>query len=234
MKQLTAYDDDNDALSFQLLSDGGAPVSLTPSGLLYVDTSKGWLDYEVTNAYSLVIGLQEASNAIAGSPLLYAMQGNASEVISVVDVNEAPYFRVLPSDYRLDEESRYPSLVTPYVTTNGSFIVVYDEDFGNNSALVVTVASSTVQNSSYFEVVNASNGGVCRGNATCVLRVRSDAPRINYDSPNSIRSVNVTVLVTDDTGLSGSSGVFNVTINDVNQGECMQLAYPATLATILE
>ena len=234
MKQLTAYDDDNDALSFQLLSDGGAPVSLTPSGLLYVDTSKGWLDFEVTNAYSLMIGLQEASNAIAGSPLLYAMQGNASGVISVVDVNEAPYVKTLPGAYRLDEESIYPTLATPYVTASGSFIVVYDEDFGNNSALVVTVASSTVQNSSYFEVVNASNGGVCRGNATCVLRVRSGAPRINYDSPDSIRSVNATVLVTDDTGLSGSSGVFNVTINDVNQGECMQLAYPATLATILE
>ena len=224
--QYLAYDDDNDALSFMLLSDGGGPFSLTSGGRLYVDTAKGWLDFEVLNTYSLVIGLQEASNAIAGSPLLYAVQGNASEVVSVVDVNEAPYFQVMPGAYRVDEESLYPTLATPYDDSNGPFIVVYDEDFGNNSALVVTVNSTSIRNSSYFEVVNASNGGACRGNATCVLRIRSSAPRINYDSPDSIRSVNVTVIVTDNTGLRSTSGMFNVTINDINQGVCPDVRCP--------
>ena len=229
--QLTSYDDDGDNVTFTLISANGGPFTLTPAGLLYVDTAKGWLDFEITNVYTISVMLQEVSNKLS-SPLLFAAQGNTTEVISVVDVNEYPYFQSLPTSYRLDEESLYPSVATPYSngtfismlnplvssSYNGSYIAVYDEDIGNNSGLVVTVSSVSTKGSGYFEVVNATNGGVCRGNQNCTLRVRSNAPRINYDSPDVVRSINVTLTVTDTTGLVTNTSMFVVAINDVNQG----------------
>ena len=245
--QYAYYDDDGDAANFVLLNNVG-PFSVTTSGLLYVDTSKGWLNYESLSSYSLSVGLREASNKVASSPLLWAAQGNTTNSISVVDVNEYPYFRVLPNNYSIDEESVYPSSVTPYTSNgnmtmtlnplvlssyNGVYITVYDDDGGNNSALVVSVtsfSSANGSNSAYFEVVNASSTGPCIGNQNCTLRVRSGAPRMNYDAPDALRWVNVTLTVTDPTGLTTTASTFNVTINDVNQAPRI-LNYP--LSTVL-
>ena len=232
MTQLSYYDDDGDSATFTLLSTG-APFSLTAGGLLYVDTSKGWLNYELTNAYSLSIGLREVSNK-GTTPLLWSAQGNVSQGVSVVDVNEYPYFSILPNGYKVDEESVYPMEVTAYTTSgfmittvnpwvtvsyNGTFVYVNDEDGGNNSALVVSVTSVSGSNSSYFEVVNATTGGACRGGQNCTLRIRQGSPRINYDAPDSLSWINVTLTVTDPTGLATNTSAFNVTINDVNQRE---------------
>ena len=244
--QYAYYDDDGDAANFVLLNNVG-PFSVTTAGLLYVDTSKGWLNYESLSSYSLSIGLVEVSNKLSSSPLLWAAQGNTTNSISVVDVNEYPYFRVLPNNYSIDEESVYPTSVTPYTSNgnmtmtlnplvlssyNGVYITVYDDDGGNNSAVVVSVtsfSSANGSNSAYFEVVNAT-GGICRGNQNCTLRVRSGAPRMNYDAPDALRWVNVTLTVTDPTGLTTTASTFNVTINDVNQAPRI-LNYP--LSTVL-
>ena len=53
---------------------------------------------------------------------------------------------------------------------------------------------------------------------------------MNYDSPSSLRWVNVTLTVTDPTGLVTNTSSFNVTINDVNQAPRF-LNYP--LSTLL-
>ena len=233
VNQLAYYDDDGDSAVFTLFTNT-YPLSLSPNGLLYVDTAKGWLDFELVTTYVLSIGLREVSNKVASSPLLWALQGNTTETVSVVDVNEYPYFSVIPNGYRVDEESVYPMEVTPYTTNgimvvtlnpfttasyNGTFVSVYDEDWGNNSALVVSVTSVSGSNSSYFEVVNATTGGACRGGQNCTLRIRQGSPRINYDAPDSLSWINVTLTVTDPTGLATNTSAFNVTINDVNQGD---------------
>ena len=216
MVQLSAYDDDGDAVEFSLVNDTAGPFSLTTSGLLYVDTSKGWLDYERVQVYNLSVRVREVSNRVSASPLLNASQGYASEVIRVLDVREAPYFVNAPWKYYIDEESVYPTMATP--RQNGSFIMVSDEDVGNNSALAVSVSSMVNGVAvSYFEVVNSS-GSACLGGMTCVLRVRSDSPRMNYDAPSSLRMINVTLTVSDSTGLSSSTSQFNVTVVDINQG----------------
>ena len=236
--QFSAYDDDGDGFTFTLLSDGGGPLSLTTDGRLFVDTAKGWLNYEVSTGYTLSVMLRETSNRVSGSPLLFAMQGNVSQSVRVVDVNEYPYFVVVPANYSLDEESAYPTTVTPQYsnvsvttslnplvsswTTSAKYIMVYDEDIGNNSALVVTVSCSAALGpggfgSGYLELVNAT-GGSCRGNQNCTLRVRAGALRINYDAPDLVRSMNVTLTVTDPTGLIVNSSLLTVAINDVNQG----------------
>ena len=217
VSQLTAYDDDNDTLTFTLIDDSAGPFSLTSSGTLYVDTSKGWLSYESRSSYTIAVSVRETVNQVAGSPLLFAVQGNLTGSIFIRDLREAPVFVFSPGQYRVDEESLYPSVVTPYV--NGSYIVVADQDAGNNSALVVSVVTSFQGVvGSYFEAVNASDGSACRGGHQCVLRVRSGSPRLNYDSPMSMRSLLVNVTVTDSTGLATALSPFSVTVVDVNQG----------------
>ena len=116
VRQLTYVDDDGDTAAFTLLSTG-VPFSLTADGLLYVDTSKGWLNYEAVSVYSLSVGLCEVSNAV-GSPLLWASQGNVSLAVLVTNVNEPPYFSVLPNGYTLAHGSMYPTEATPH-TANG-------------------------------------------------------------------------------------------------------------------
>ena len=216
LAQLSAYDDDGDQVAFQLFDAAGGPFSLTPSGMLYVDTEKGWLNYEVQTLFTLGVQLREVSNGVAGASLLYASQGNTTTVVNVLDVREAPRFVFTPGNYAVDEESVFPTIVTPYL--NGSYIRVFDEDVGNDSALSVTVQSwVTGVNSSYFEVVNAT-GAACRGQQNCVLRVKTGSPRMNFDSPDLVRLVNVSLTVTDSTGLNRSTSVFNVAVMNINQG----------------
>ena len=181
-----------------------------------MDAEKGWLNYEVQSLFTLGIQLREVSNSVAGASLLYASQGNTTAVVNVLDVSEVPRFVFTPGNYTVDEESVFPTIVTPY--WNGSYIRVFDEDIGNDSALSVTVQSwVTGVNSSYFEVVNAT-GAACQGQQNCVLRVKTGSPRMNFDSPDLVRLVNVSLTVTDSTGLNRSTSVFNVTVKDINQG----------------
>ena len=212
--QLNATDPDANPLRFIFVNDSGGPFSLSTSGLLTVNTSLGWVNYEAKSTYTLTIGLQEVSNAL-GTALLYAREGNTTLVVNVRDVNEAPYFVNVPGAYRINEESTSPTVVTPF--TNGTNIMVQDEDIGNNSALVVNVSSSaTGYGSGYFEVVNAS-GSACRGGLPCVLRMMAGSPVIDYDA--GIRSINVTVTVRDPLSAAAVTPLFNVTVDDINQGE---------------
>ena len=236
--QFSAYDDDGDGFTFTLLSDGGGPLSLTTDGRLFVDTAKGWLNYEVSTGYTLSVMLRETSNRVSGSPLLFAMQGNVSQSVRVVDVNEYPYFVVVPASITLDEESVYPTTVTPQNsnvsvttslnplvsswTTSAKYIMVYDEDIGNNSALVVTASSFGVGTSfaGYFEIV-AANGSACRGAMNCTLRVRAGAPRIDTDATTwQVSAINLTLSVMDSVSLATNSTVLSTVVNDINQGEC--------------
>ena len=216
---LNASDPDADPMRFDLVDDGGGPFSLSPIGELTVNTSKGWLDYELKELYTVKLSLREVSNAISNASLLYATQGNVTLQIRVTDVNEAPYFSVLPSGYRLREES--PVFTRAVPTTAGALggysIVVNDEDFGDNSVLVVACVSSSVGfGEAYFEVVSSATNSTCRGGQQCALRLRGDSTRIDYDA--GLRSINVTLTVTDSLSLSSTSSKFLVMVDDVNQG----------------
>ncbi len=218
LSQLLQFDDDPDPFVFTLVNDSSGPFSMNSSGYLRVDTSKGRLNFEERTTYVLTVSLRESNNQL-GSALLYASQGNLTITITVVDVNESPYFVGVPSGYRIDEESANPNVTTAVVPgVNGSFIIVGDQDFGNDSALTVTTVSDAIGfGSSYFEVVNVI-GGECLGGQECVLRVRSGSPRMNYDA--GMRTINVTLNVSDPTGRSTLTPMFNVTVNDINQGLC--------------
>ena len=200
-----------------MLNDGGGPFSLTSAGNLTVDTSKGWLNYEVKTWYTVVVGLRETVNVL-GQPPVWASDGNMTLSINVIDVNEAPYFSSVPGDYRVDEESNATVVVTPFVNGNSSvYIVVMDEDAVNNTVLSVGISSSAVGfGSGYFEVVANGTGGVCRGNMMCILRVRAGAPRMNFDT--GLRNVSVSLNVTDNQGLVSYWPAFDVAIRDINQG----------------
>ena len=218
--QYIPYDDDNDPLVFSLIdTNPPGPLTLSHDGLLFVDTAKGWLDYEVMNTYHLTSTLAEVSNAFNDSPALGSLQGDVAQLVSVMDVNELPYFVSLPVGYNIDELSVYPTLVQPGNGSASEYIVVFDEDFGNNSALVVnTVSFADGHGTGYFEVVNTT-GGQCRGNMNCVMRVTQSSPRIHYTPPDFMRYINVTVVVTDPTGLTNNSGNVNVTINEIDEGK---------------
>jgi hypothetical protein len=132
----------------------------------------------------------------------------------VRDVNEAPTFGTLPTGYSVPEESGAGVVVTPTV---GTFITVADQDGGNASALTVTVASSAWGfSSNYFEVVRSSDFAACVGGDTCILRVRTGSPRMDYDA--GLVRVNVTVTVADSNGLRTTTPNFTVAIVDINQG----------------
>ena len=223
LSQLLQFDDDPDPFRFTLVNDSSGPFSMNSSGYLRMDTSKGALNFEERSTYVLTVSLQETSNQL-GSALLFASQGNLTITITVLDVNEFPYFVGVPSGYRIDEESANPNVTTAMVAgVNGTFIIVGDQDFGNDSALTVTTVSGALgYGSSYFEVVTAG-GDVCRGAQQCVLRVRSGSPRMNFDA--GLRTINVTLNVSDSTGRSTLTPMFNVTVNDINQGACVLLKH---------
>ena len=229
----TATDPDGDPFVYQLSGVTGPFAIDATTGVLTVATGLGWLDFEVTASYVVNVTVAETSSSLDTPLTAYQLV-----TVTVLDVNEYPYFVVVPANYSLDEESVYPTTVTPQYsnvsvttslnplvsswTTSAKYIMVYDEDIGNNSALVVTVSCSAALGpggfgSGYLELVNAT-GGSCRGNQNCTLRVRAGALRINYDAPDLVRSMNVTLTVTDPTGLVVNSSLLTVAINDVNQG----------------
>lgn len=211
---LHGVDPDGDPLRFDLTSDGGGPFSMSSTGTLYVDTSKGWLDFEGVRQYVLTVSLSESSNAL-GTSLLSASQGSASLAVSVLDVNERPVFSSMASasGWHIAEESTYPSVVS---VTGGVYIRLSDNDTGNGSTLLVsTTSASSGFGSGYFELVGVSSGTTCRGSEDCVLRVSSASPRLDYDA--GLRVVNVSIVITDATGLSSTSSVFAVSVDDINQ-----------------
>ncbi len=50
---LNASDPDANPLRFGMIDDGGGPFSMTATGAVVVNTSKGWLDYEATPSMSV-------------------------------------------------------------------------------------------------------------------------------------------------------------------------------------
>ncbi len=209
----TAFDEDYDLYEFRLAdTDGGPFVIGNDSGIITLDTSLGWLNFENTSEYALVVEVQEL-RVIRGALLSVTLP----LLVSVVDVNEAPYFVNLPSEYTINQLSANLSLVTP--SQGGSFIVVNDEDFGNNSALLIdTVSTAEGRPSGYFEVVDAATNGTCRGMRECVLRLVQNPPILHYNPPENMRGVNVTLTLRDSTGLRDIPDTFLVVINDTNEG----------------
>ena len=92
LANLTAADPDLDPWQFVLVDDGGGPFTVTPSGSLYVDTTKGWLNYENVSLYTIVIRVQEVSNRVNSSRLLRAVQGDSVVWVTVNNLPEAPYY----------------------------------------------------------------------------------------------------------------------------------------------
>jgi hypothetical protein len=153
----------------------------------------------------------------------------SSLTVNVRDVNEAPTFGTLPTGYSVPEESGAGVVVTPTV---GTFITVADQDGGNASALTVTVASSAWGfSSNYFEVVRSSDFAACVGGDTCILRVRTGSPRMDYDA--GLVRVNVTVTVADSNGLRMTTPNFTVTIVDINQGAFALRRYVAAWGCVV-
>ena len=229
----TATDPDGDPFMYQLSGATGPFAIDAVSGKLTVATSLGWLDFEVTASYIVNVTVAETTSSRDTPLTAYQLV-----TVNVVDVNEYPYFVVVPASFTLDEESVYPTTVTsqysnvsvttslhPLVsswTTSAKYIMVYDEDIGNNSALVVTASSIGVGTSfaGYFEVV-AANGSACRGAMNCTLRVRVGAPRIDTDATTwQVSAINMTLMVVDSASLATNSTMLSTVVNDINQGEC--------------
>jgi hypothetical protein len=234
-------DPDSNPLRFDLLDDGGGPFSLSTTRYLTVNTSsKGWLDYELMTLYALSISLSEASNAMNNASLLYATQGNVTLQIRIVDMNEAPVFSSLPSSYRLSEESLVMTRASVAMGL-GSYIVVNDEDFGNSSSLVVSLTSwLTGFGSSYFEVMNRSTNGSCRGASghKCVLRLRSDSSPIDYDAGMRYMILKRDVDSERQSSIIGEYERVQRVIDDDNQGVyawlCGCLATVCTIEYVVE
>jgi hypothetical protein len=206
----TATDPDGDTLQFSLSNDGGGPFVVNSTGALFVDLNKGSLNFEATPAYICTVLVSDILTTSPGTVLT----NSTTFTITVRDVNEAPTFGTLPTGYSVPEESGAGVVVTPTV---GTFITVADQDGGNASALTVTVASSAWGfSSNYFEVVRSSDFAACRGGDTCILRVRTGSPRMDYDA--GLVRVNVTVTVADSNGLRTTTPNFTVTIVNINQG----------------
>ena len=215
--QVDVYDDDNDPMLLSLFDDDGGPFSLSPSGLVSYNVSKGTIDFETRTSYLLHLSVVEASNRLGNDSLLFAVQGNLTVAVAVIDVHERPTFSALPTSFSLDEESVYPTIVTPALPD--LYIGVTDEDVGNASTLAVNV-TATVRGVvlPLFEVVSALDGSPCRGAMNCVLRVRSGAARVNFDAPDRTTVVSIVIRVSDQSGLFSESPATNVSIVDINQG----------------
>ena len=109
------------------------------------------------------------------------------------------------------------ALATPVL--GDAFFVLFDEDGGNNSALVVNVTTTLNGGvAPMFELVSFGNGSACLGGQYCVLRLRTDAPNLDYDAPASLRAMFVNITVADGTGLSSTLANVLVRVRDVNQG----------------
>ena len=60
---LTSVDFNGDLLRFTLEDDSTGPFSVSEDGHVFVNTSKGWLNFEDTASYTLRISLQEVREA---------------------------------------------------------------------------------------------------------------------------------------------------------------------------
>jgi hypothetical protein len=224
---VTASDPDGDPLVFSIVTTDGCPIRMNSSGWLFTDSALGVLDFESKATCAFTVEVTEVSTAVP--PLLSSTQGVSSLTVNVRDVNEAPTFGTLPTGYSVPEESGAGVVVTPTV---GTFITVADQDGGNASALTVTVASSAWGfSSNYFEVVRSSDFAACRGGDTCILRVRTGSPRMDYDA--GLVRVNVTVTVADSNGLRMTTPNFTVTIVDINQGAFALRRYVAAWGCVV-
>jgi hypothetical protein len=196
----TFYLDDDDCGPFSVLS-------MNMTGAVFVNTSKGSLDFETTNAYTCSVSFVE-DGVVRGLPTSTSL----NVTIWVVDVNEPPSFVFIPAGYRINEEACGVLSGNPL----DGFISVHDPDAGNDSALIVSTASySGSYGDSFFEVVDNISMLECRGGRACVLSMRSGCPRIDYDA--GVVDINVTLTVSDDRNAS-SSYSFVVIVDGINEG----------------
>lgn len=174
-----ADDVQGDPLNFTMLNTGGGGFAIFPNGTLYVNVSHGWLDYEARDLYTVTLMVMETYTA--HGPLLFS---NHTFDIEILDVNEAPYFSLVPSTLTITALS-CPGTV---VGTAPLSLSVYDEDFGNNSLLAVSTLPANYQ----FDVLD-SNGANCTGAFPCYLVLRADAATIPYGVNNNRMPVQLTV-----------------------------------------
>ena len=204
---VTGTDPDNDTLRYTLLDADGGPFVMRSDGSLFVDKSAGILDYEYRHVYDLVVELREAQNI--GGSLLYATgsSGQRHLSVTVLDVNEAPRFVMVPDHFHIDEHDRVDAV------WSSSELMVFDEDIGNNSALDVRVIG---RGRTYYDIRESGNSSACVGNVSCVLMPAWDSPDVDFDK--GLTLIEVSILVTDPAGLSA---ILNTTVSivDINQGE---------------
>lgn len=193
-------DHEGDPFDFTLVDRDGGPFDIMPSGMLFVNTSRGSLNFEMLEEYVITVRIKETRNS--RGPLLDSI---ANFTITVLDVKEAPFFHVVPTALSVVADSCPGTLVSmsPFP------LQVSDEDYGNSSILAV----STVPANTTFDVVGADYGP-CRGNMSCYFAVRADAGRIVFGANNN--RITVSVSVVDDSNLS-SLRTFNVSVTQANE-----------------
>ena len=199
---VTGMDPSNFPYGFTLVNANGGPFSMNINGSLFVNTSLGWLDYEVKSVYNLTIQMSQTSNFWNNGTLLTASQGLGYLTVNVVDVAEMPYIVSFPTWFDVPEHSPVRTVVNQ---SSPSLMQFYDEDFGNNSALSVSV----VTGSTYLEVVN-STGGACLGAMPCVLRIRTGSPD-TIDYAQGVHLILFSIFVLAPTGLNFTvTGAVNI------------------------
>jgi hypothetical protein len=195
-------DHEGDPFAFTLVDRDGGPFDIMPSGMLFVNSSRGALNYEALDEhrYVITVRIREVNNS--RGPLL---DNVANFTVTVLDVKEAPVFKFVPSSMSIVADSCPRTLVGMLPQP----LQVFDEDFGNNSVLSV----STVPANSTFDVV-AADYGPCRGDMLCYLSLRDDASRIVFGVNSNL--ITLVLQVVDDANMAGSLTV-NISVTQANE-----------------
>jgi hypothetical protein len=93
--KINGSDHENDPFAFTMIDRGGGPFVISLDGVVTVNRSLGFLDFEVVREYNITVMIKETNNS--RGPLLSEIE---VFTIDVIDVNEAPTFATFPTRFR--------------------------------------------------------------------------------------------------------------------------------------
>ena len=225
---VTATDPDGDLFYFKISNSSSGPFSIDPnSGVIVVNTTLGWLDYELKSSYNVTVTVQELA-ASRDLPL------NASITVSIIvlDVREPPYFAMptLPEGgqmkmFELDSPGFDLGKVLFEQDASCSYTVRMLDPIGSDPYSMFSVTSegevTVLQRVNYqstpFLYFNVRANDTC--NSSLYTDVRIDVAIVNVNEAPTLTCLASSILNVDEEFVGVLTGVSTLTMTDPDNND---------------
>ena len=152
---LSATDPEGDALTFSVVSSGGAPFVVLSNGSVMYLSPLGPLDYEGVNGFALVVTCREAATSDR-----FAAVANATVVVNLTNVNEPPYVLAASHHLSVPENLGVSGVDDSFAVTAAAVAVTIADPDAGDVPYVVLVPNAATEGSASFPFVLLPGGGV--------------------------------------------------------------------------